>query len=64
MIRLNNSLDGLIDDYLKSLMSDYRSCSENTIKSIKSDLSRFLAYGTARKSVRRESFYRGFVLST
>ena len=30
-------------------MSNYRSSSENTIRSIKSDLSRFLAYGTARK---------------
>jgi len=45
LARLNNRFDELVDEYLKSLVSNYRSVSENTIKSIKSDLSRFLAYG-------------------
>ena len=35
--RLDNRVDELVDEYLKSLMSNYQSGSENTIRSIKSD---------------------------
>ena len=49
VVRLDNRLDELVDEYLKSLMSNYQSGSENTIRSIKSDLSRFLAYGYSKK---------------
>ncbi len=48
LARLNNRFDELVDEYLKSLMSNYRSGSENTIRSIKSDLRRFLAYGHSK----------------
>ena len=48
LARLNNRFDELVDEYLKSLMSNYHSVSENTIRSIKSDLSRFLAYGHSK----------------
>ena len=48
LARLDNRFDELVDEYLKSLMSNYRSGSANTIRSIKSDLSRFLAHGHSR----------------
>ena len=63
LARLDNRFDELVDEYLKSLMSNYRSVSENTIRSIKSDLSRFLAYGHRKKELSREKvFTEGFVL--
>ena len=61
--RLDNRVDELVDEYLKSLMSNYQSGSENTIRSIKSDLSRFLAYGHSQKNLSGEKvFTEGFVL--
>ena len=61
--RLDNRFDELVDEYLKSLMSNYQSGSENTIRSIKSDLSRFLAYGHSKKNLSGEKvFTEGFVL--
>ena len=61
--RLDNRVDELVDEYLKSLMSNYQSGSENTIRSIKSDLSRFVAYGHSQKNLSREKvFTEGFVL--
>ena len=63
LARLDNRFDELVDEYLKSLMSNYRSGSENTIRAIKSDLSRFLAYGHSKKSLSGEKvFTEGFVL--
>ena len=63
LLRFDNRFDELVDEYLKSLMSNYRSGSENTIKSIKSDLSRFLAYGHSKKNLSSEKvFTEGFVL--
>ena len=61
--RLDNGVDELVDEYLKSLMSNYQSGSENTIRSIKSDLSRFLAYSHSQKNLSGEKvFTEGFVL--
>jgi len=61
--RLDNRVDELVDEYLKSLMSNYQSGSKNTIRSIKSDLSRFLAYGHSQKNLSGEKvFTEGFVL--
>ena len=61
--RLDNRVDELVDEYLKSLMSNYQSGSENTIRSIKSDLSRFVAYGYSQKNLSGEKvFTEGFVL--
>ena len=63
LARLDNRFDELVDEYLKSLMSNYCSGSENTIRSIKSDLSRFLAYGYSQKNLSEEKvFTEGFVL--
>ena len=63
LARLDNRFDELVDEYLKSLMSNYQSGSENTIRSIKSDLSRFLAYGHSKKNLSGEKvFTEGFVL--
>ena len=63
LARLDNRFDELVDEYLKSLMSNYRSGSENTIRAIKSDLSRFLAYVHSKKSLSGEKvFTEGFVL--
>ena len=63
MARFDNRVDELVDEYLKSLMSNYQSGSENTIRSIKSDLSRFLAYGHSQKNLSGEKvFTEGFVL--
>ena len=61
--RLDNRVDELVDEYLKSLMSNYQSGSENTIRSIKSDLSRFVAYGHSQKNLSfKKVFTEGFVL--
>ncbi len=61
--RLDDRFDELVDVYLKSLMSNYRVGSENTIRSIKSDLSRFLTYGHSKKSLSgKKVFTEGFVL--
>ena len=63
LARLDNRFDELVDEYLKSLMSNYRSGSENTIRAIKSDLSRFLAYVHSKESLSGEKvFTEGFVL--
>ena len=63
VVKLDNRFDELVDEYLKSLMSNYHSGSENTIRSIKSDLSRFLAYGYSKKNLSGEKvFTEGFVL--
>ena len=61
--RLDNRVGELVDEYLKSLMNNYRFGSENTIRSIKSDLNRFLAYGDSQKNLSAEKvFTEGFVL--
>jgi len=61
--KVDNRFDELVDQYLKSLMGNYRSGSENTIRSIKSDLSRFLTYGYSKKNMSGEKvFTEAFVL--
>ena len=63
VVRLDTRVDELVDEYLKSLMSNYQSGSENTVRAIKSDLSRFLAYGHSKKNLSDEKvFTEGFVL--
>ena len=63
VVRLDTRVDELVDEYLKSLMSNYQSGSENTIRSIKSDLSRFLAYGHSQKNPSGQKvFTEGFIL--
>ena len=61
--KLDNPFDELLDEFLDSLMNNYRSVSENTLRSIKSDLSRFLAFGYSKKNLSVEKiFTEGFVL--
>ena len=62
--RLDNRVDELVDEYLKSLMSNYQSGSENTIRSIKSDLSRFLAYGHSKKNLSGRKFLQRVLFSS
>ena len=56
--RHDNRVNELVDEYLKSLTSCYRSGSENTIKSIKSDLRSFVAYGYSKKNIYYEKVFR------
>ena len=63
VVKLDNPLDELLDEYLESLLNNYHSRSKNTIRSIKSDLSRFLAYGYSKENPSGEKiFTESFVL--
>jgi len=61
--KLETPYNELLDKFLESLINNYRSGSENTIRSIKSDLSRFLAFGYSKKNLSVEkTFTVDFVL--
>ena len=61
--KLDNRFDDLLDEFFESLINNYRSGSENTIRSIKSDLSRFLAFCYSNKNLSVEKiFTEDFVL--
>ena len=63
VVKLDNPFDELLDEYLESLLNNYHSKSKNTIRSIKSDLSRFLAYGYSKENLAGEKiFTESFVL--
>ena len=63
VVKLDNPFDELLNEYLESLLNNYHSKSENTIKSIKSDLRRFLAYGYSKENLSGEKiFTESFVL--
>ena len=63
VVKTDNPFDELLDKYLESLINNYDSGSKNTIRSIKSDLSRFLAYGYRRENFPSEKiFTESFVL--
>ena len=49
VVKLDNPFDELLDEYLESLLNNYHSKSKNTIRSIKSDLSRFITYVYSKK---------------
>ena len=63
VVKLDSPFDQLLDEYLESLLNNYHSRSKNTIRSIKSDLSRFLAYVYSKENFSAEKvFTESFVL--
>ena len=63
VVKLDHPFDELLDEYVESLLNNYHSRSKNTIRSIKSDLSRFFAYVYSKENFSDEKiFTESFVL--
>ena len=64
VVKLDGPFDELLDEYLESLLNNHHSRSKNTIRSIKSDLSRFLAYGYSKENLSGEKFLQRVLFSS